>query len=179
MRSDQDQQDHPPSLGIQAFISDDPPHPDRFDPPTNTPQMSHKPAGGLWTSTLRAGGTCAWLDWCRAEQWGLTDETKLYALEPEPDVSVFEIERGDDLQRALVEWGRDDVPPVLARMFAPLDFEAMATEYDAIHLTEWGERHTRYSHPSLYGWDTECTLWLRWSFRSIESCGPVGMESKQ
>lgn len=168
-----------PPLGTQAFIDDTPPRRARFDPPTNRDQMPHKPDGGLWTSTLQEDGSCAWLDWCQAERWGLTAESKLYALEPEPDISVFEIDRDDDLQRALAEWRRGDVSPVVARMFAPLDFEAMATEYDAIHLTEWGQVHTRHSHPSLYGWDTECTLWLRWSFRSVENCGPVRVGSDE
>ena len=168
-----------PSLGTQAFISENPPRPERFDPPTNTEQMVHKPTGGLWTSTLRDDGSCAWLEWCRAEHWGLTEASKLYALEPEPGIAVMEIDSEYDLQDVIDDWGRDDIRPALARSFAPLDFEAIAEEYDAIHLTEWGEHHTRFTTPGLYGWDTECTLWLRWSFRSVESCGPIDTKTKE
>ena len=30
--------------------------------------------------------------------------------------------------------------------------------YDAIFLTEKGQHETRFSEPSLYGWDCECVL---------------------
>lgn len=160
-------------LGIQAFVHGEEPSPDRFDPPTNSDRMVNKPDGGLWTSTFREDGSCAWLDWCQAEHWGLSEESLLYALEPEPDILVVEIDSEADLHRIVDEWERDDLDRMVSRMYAPLDFEAIATEYDAIHLTGNGQRETRFATPGLYGWDTECTLWLRWSFSAVECLGPV------
>ena len=159
-------------LEVQGFLSEDEPTPEKFDPPTNAGGLMNKPEGGLWTSTLRDDGTCAWLEWCRAESWGLTDETKLYALEPASDIAVLEIDSFDDLQELLYQWRRKNIPPALER-FAPLDFEAMAHGIDAIHLTKRGERKTRYSTPGLYGWDCECTLWLQWAFNSVECLGTI------
>lgn len=164
-------------LGTQAFIHDEEPRPERFDPPTNTESPVHKPDGGLWTSTLRADGSCAWLDWWRSHDWDLWEGATLYALEPEANLSVLEIDSEADFQRALAEWERED-RLVRGPFDRKLDFEAMADEYDAIHLTETGRLETRFITPGLYSWDCECTLWLRWSFRSVETRGPVTTESQ-
>lgn len=157
-------------LGLQAFVHTEEPRQERFNRPTNTDRPVHKPDGGLWTSTLRDDGSCAWLDWCRGADWGPEEDAHLYALEPAADISVLEIDSAEDLTRALEKWERDNYPISIYRL---LDFEALAEEYDAIHLTERGVWQTRFSIPGFYGWDCESTLWLRWAFRSAENCGPV------
>jgi len=52
--------------------------------------------------------------------------------------------------------------------YASLDWEEIAKHYDAIMLTEKGEKETRYTNPSLYGWDCESTLWFRNVFKKIK-----------
>ena len=56
--------------------------------------------------------------------------------------------------------------------FQPLDFERMAADFDAVHLTDEGQWATRLTQPSLYGWDCESTCWLRWAFERAEP-GPA------
>lgn len=42
----------------------------------------------------------------------------------------------------------------------PLDFAAMATEYDAVHLTEAGRQATFMTTPGTTHWSVETVLWL-------------------
>jgi hypothetical protein len=158
----------------QAFISETPPREAAFDQPTNDPGFRNKPSGGLWTSTLREDGMSAWLDWCETEQWGITDEAVVYALDPEPDVSVLVLDSQVDLLQLLATFARDqghDLPK--PRLTAQIDFEAVAKHYDAIHLTERGQISTRLATPGLYGWDTESSLWLHWAFRDVAEIAPA------
>jgi len=158
----------------QCFIHDTEPQAERFDPPKNTGQLVSKPEGGLWTSTLRADGTSGWLDWCQAENWGIGEESVLYALEPKADCSVLVIDSEDDLHTVLESYSRDETDfPSRIQMFAPLDFEALQERYDAIQLTENGQLETRFTTPGLYGWDSECSLWLRYEFDTVEEIGSV------
>lgn len=158
----------------QAFVSETRPREAAFDRPTNDPHFRNKPSGGLWTSTLHDDGTSAWLDWCEDERWGLTNETVVYALDPEPDASVFVLDSQGDLLRLLGSFARDKDHDLLKpRLTAQIDFEAVAKHYDAIHLTERGQISTRLATPGLYGWDTESTLWLRWAFRAVEEIAPA------
>lgn len=51
-----------------------------------------------------------------------------------------------------------------------LDYERIAQDYDAIHLTDEGQWATRLTYPmSLYGWDCECVLWFRWCFSEVNA----------
>lgn len=50
-----------------------------------------KPVGGLWTSTLD-GDSSPWLEWCRAERWGISEGTQAWLLEPAPDAAVLTID---------------------------------------------------------------------------------------
>lgn len=129
-----------------------------------------KPQGGFWTSTydqqLRGS---EWVEAAR-DMWGENhpsqDTDNWWVLEPEEDIRIFTVDDFEDLKE-LVKHYNYEVPEMVITMFALLDFEKIAEKYDGIHLTSRGQAATRLSHPSLYGWDCESTLWFRWCFRSV------------
>jgi len=159
-------------LEPQGFVHQHRPSEARFELPMNRDDGIVKPKGGMWTSTLYEENgqlTNGWIDWCSAERWGLGGQQALYKVEPESHAHVLEIDSYTDLQRVLEVYRRDDLPDVLlAGTFAPLDFEALASGFDAIRLTEKGQRETRMTTPGLYGWDSECVLSLRWIWDECE-----------
>jgi len=105
-----------------------------------------KPHGGLWASPINSKH--GWHDWCKNEEYdGIGNSFFIYWF-------IGNILVIDNLKHAkempwrsctiLQEWP---------------DFEKIANlGVDAIHLTEKGEIETRFSNPSLYGWDCECVL---------------------
>lgn len=164
-------------LGVQAFVHRRPPTPSEYDEPTNTNDLMCKPDGGLWTSTLRSDGTTAWGEWCRAEDFAggdyplwrlwLRDGTRVYQIHSEQDLAdlLGIYQRTDEVARAY---------PVSS--FAKIDFESMRADgWDGIHLTDTGQRETRFTRPGLYGWDCESTLWLRWVVRDFDRLGTVAL----
>ena len=169
-------------LQPQGFVHQNRPSESEFKLPTNRDDGIVKPSGGMWTSTITEEDgqpTNGWLEWCSAERWGLSDQHTLYRLEPETYLQVLEIDSATDLQRVLHLYERDDLPEVLLNgTFAPLDFEALAGGFDAIRLTECGQRDTRFSRPGLYGWDSECVLALDWIWQSVEVVRPIDPEAE-
>lgn len=146
-----------------------------FEEPRNQDDPVHKPRGGLWTSTLTDDGRSGWLDWVERESFHTGDE-EIWHLEPESDTEILIIEDQPHLEAILERYERPDLSGTLstqARTFAPLDFEAIGENYDAIRLTEQGQWNTRMSRPGLYGWDCETVLWLRWAFDSVEYQGHI------
>lgn len=146
-----------------------------FEPVQNQDDPIHKPRGGLWTSTVRDDERSGWLDWMETNDFYTGDE-EVWHLEPEDDLDVMLIEDKPHLEAILENYSRDLGHPSLAiqsRTFAPLDFEGIAENYDAIRLTYEGQWNTRMTRPGLYGWDCETVLWLRWAFDSIEYQGHI------
>jgi len=131
-------------------------------PVKNTRFVKPEPGSGLWTSTYRDGGS-AWVD--AAEEMGFSPRSvNWFVLEPDPNARVLVMRTLADLRRLL----RDFAAPPLwpgSNMMWP-DFERISDNWDAIHLTEAGQWKTRLTIPSLYGWDSESTLWFRWRFTS-------------
>lgn len=130
-----------------------------------------KPSGGLWTSTYDERHGSGWVQWCLDEEYSLPKAGlwQCTLLHPSPTARVYEIDTLADLKRLLRTFGENTLGAGLR--FGYPDFEAVAREFDAIHLTDAGQWATRYSEPSLYGWDCESTLWLRWVFASVEEIG--------
>jgi hypothetical protein len=50
------------------------------------------------------------------------------------------------------------------RVRAPIDWLSVAKDVDAVWLTHMGQIHTRFSDPSLYGWDCSTVFWLNPAF---------------
>lgn len=143
-----------PELGWQHT---EPFNPAAIDPATNNGWI--KPAGGLWTSPLRDGVT-GWAQWCREEQWG-TPDAPVTRILPNPGARVYVIDTLADLVQLEAAFpSADSSLPAEIKMWPQIDWQAVASEYDAIWLTEEGQWRTRHSTPSLYGWDCETVLWL-------------------
>jgi hypothetical protein len=150
------------ALGPQLFTGGSGAQPveAKFQPPRNQPFFV-KPTGGLWTSTYSEEDGSDWVRWCLAEGYA-GPVFRCWLLQPNPSARVFEIDSYADLGRGLDRYG---LSQELGLSMKILDFEAMARDYDAIHLTHAGRRATHLSAPhNLYGWDCETTLWLHWSF---------------
>lgn len=167
----------------QCFLGHDEPRPECVDPIQNADGANGprvKPLGGIWTSTLNEDGSCGWLEWCRAEEWGISSDTKMWALTPTDDVSVLTIDTLDDLHELLEEFERDDGVVRYPRD-RYLDYERIAseTEHDGVRVTRNGQRETRLSRPGLYGWDAESTVWFEWVFTDVEYVRDVSPSPKQ
>ena len=117
----------------------------KFTPIENIPFFV-KPKGGLWASPVNS--VCGWREWCKIENFGDLSNNFTFGF----DGNVFVI---DSISSATsmpwIEYHNN-------LMNSP-DFEKMLEQgYDAIYLTEKGQKETRFSTPSLYGWDCECVL---------------------
>ena len=107
-------------------------------------RLHNKPEGGLWASPVDA--EYGWREWCEAESWGNLSHS--FTFEFEGNAYVI-----DSLKDAAAMPWREEYG------FKFPDFEEMVRRgYDAIYLTERGQIATRFSKPSLYGWDCECVL---------------------
>lgn len=117
--------------------------PEKFNPISNTTHI--KPKGGLWSSPKYSN--YGWKDWCKAEDFGNLDisfefdfEGKLLIIDNLPDLKRLPwINHGGT-------WKTPNFENILSK------------GYDAIFLTEKGQQETRFSDPSLYGWDCECVF---------------------
>ena len=117
--------------------------PSKFMPVENIPFFV-KPKGGLWASPVNAAR--GWSEWCKSEEFGDLSNNFTFVF----DGNVFVI---DSLRSAT------SMPWIGHNYMKSPDFEKMIEQgYDAIYLTEEGQIKTRFSTPSLYGWDCECIL---------------------
>lgn len=140
-----------------------------------------KPSGGLWTSTYDPILGSEWIS-VAEEVNKATGKESFYVLYPSPDAKIYVINCYNDYHRLVEKY--PSCPPealsdILRRALTMPDFERIAEDYDAIHLTAFGERSTR--HPYLYGitetyrflgWDCESTVWFRWKFDRCEQTQP-------
>lgn len=110
-----------------------------------------KPKGGLWTSPIQT--EWGWKEWCLAESFRTEFDT-YFTLTLQEKSLVYQIDRLADLNDLI--WYT--YPPY---QFEYPNYEAMANTYDAIWLTDTGEKETRYTiQRNLYGWDCESVLIL-------------------
>jgi hypothetical protein len=141
-------------------------------PVRNDGILGHKPIKdtGLWTSTYdEQGQTCDWVEWCRNCYRSPLDARAWFVLEVEETARIATIDTLADLTALLDLYQR----PALDQHYSyfderKLDFELLAQNFDALHLTANGQDKTAHSFPHLWGWDCEATLWFRWCFRSVE-----------
>lgn len=131
-----------------------------------------KPAGGgLWTAPVTSqhpDGTpsmSAWIEWCRGEDWGADHYTLLTEIHPARDAQVLRIDTLADLV-AIVDAYPHPSPPPVRRWLADHypDWAAIGADWDAVFLTEDGQRATRlppYDQPNLYSWDVATVFWFR------------------
>ena len=143
-------------MDTQLFVSTTTISRGRFEPIKNRGLV--KPYGGLWTSTWE-GESSAWVRWA-SDNYKTLYRRQWWLIEPDPVARICTIETYEDLRGLVARYPAGHFSEYL-------DFETMAREFDAIHLTKKGQRATHFTFPeSLYGWDCESTLWFRWSFLS-------------
>lgn len=121
----------------------------RFSPVRNSNSCLNKPTGGLWASPV--GAKYGWKEWCKEQEFETA--TLLWWFEFTLVGRVLTIDTVEDLMA--LPW----VPLPYQSSFEIIDFESLASEYDAIHLTSQGEMSTKWDlNRSLRGWDCESVL---------------------
>lgn len=115
--------------------------------PIRNTKMMPKPQGGLWGT--RADSEFGWKEWCEEQGFRQCHEAQAFRFTLRPDARVLLITDADNLV---------DLPHVegpLTTRWDCLDFEKLATEYDAIEvlITEDFRLNQR-----LYGWDCDSIL---------------------
>ncbi|MFJ6215109.1 hypothetical protein ACIQGZ_17495 [Streptomyces sp. NPDC092296] len=102
----------------------------------------------------------AWTDWCRDEACFDADTyVRFVEIVPAPDARVLRIDTLADLRTVVAAFPADPFYPGQRQEYP--DWHAMAAAgWDAVWLTDDGQRATPYGEPNLYGWDCESVLWL-------------------
>ena len=164
----------------QVWLSHDgdPPLAERLVSPDGLPssweRYAQKPANGFFTSTLIDGSsgagtalTVGTSDFADTIQSG---PIACWRLDAAPDARVFEID-GPEAWHALC--ARYPARGEDGRIVP--DWSAVASDFDAVHLTLGGlltTEQVRIDSPSGWsqhdGWDFEQTLWLHWKFTRAE-----------
>ena len=111
-----------------------------------------KPEGGFWASPIDS--EYGWKNWCKSEDFRLSKLKTNFRFSITGRIYV--IDSLKDLTRLPFTAPHSEYVFITGYP----DFEKIALEYDAIHLTTNGEAETRYSTPNLYGWDCESVLIL-------------------
>lgn len=119
-----------------------------FQPIQDSTTGFNKPRGGLWASPIKS--KYGWREWCEMENFRVESLKSFFKFLFVGRVLI--IDKFEDIKK--LHWDRK-------RAFYRPYFEPLLSDYDAIHLTENGERETRFSLGyTLYGWDCESVLVL-------------------
>lgn len=129
----------------------------KFDPEKAKPVKNHrqpftKPenGSGFWTSPVNS--VYGWVRFCRDAEFETGSLDQYFLVQLSHAARVMTIKTESDLDRLV--W-------IESGPFAGIDFEAVAKDFDAIHLTWTGQLATRMTYPrNLYGWDCETVLIL-------------------
>lgn len=178
--------DAPLDPTAQTWINrsgDEPPTADLLSTPfVPFPALATKPLGAMWTSSPFPDLASVWLTDAPLD-WGYPPEATTWSVgvDPTRGVRCFEIgSRGDWVslceafpQDSTETYGQDSragnlqwEPPFIAP-----DWNAVAEEYDAVHLKWSGFLDATCEvvpvlngTTALCGWGSEGTFWLRWMF---------------
>lgn len=142
--------------------------------PTSFERYAKKPEGGIYSSTMVDGISCALV----ALAHGAGDHyvldpglaTPRYLLQVAKSARVFEIDGPHAWHRLCLAFPAEgqagDVVP---------DWAAVAREWDAVHLSFGGlltadqvRVESSQGWTEQWGWQTELAVWLRWSFDRAE-----------
>lgn len=156
--------------------------------PVGEGHLGIKGKGGLWTSTF-LGDTIGseWIQWCLANEFGLPTNNIFhgYVLKPKKNLMIYTIDSLEDMHILFDEYGYKMYP---VTEMEGINWQKMAEDFDALHLTSNGEAVTRHGFSffrditsslkpewqkktlrSFYGWDCESTYHFRWNFINQES----------
>jgi len=173
--------------------------PDRMLPISNEFRGPVRPSGGLWTSTFLGDDVGSdWVRWSMRERG--PSEWECHLLYPR-EARIFQVASMEDLQELYDNYPFEtpimrimrenfnrmmslpDAPPYpedynledFLAMHAQLDFEAIAGDFDAVHLTPQGlsdlKRNFSERLPWMHSWDCETVLWFRWCFDRVKYLG--------
>ena len=143
--------------------------PDLFNVIKNN-KYNIKPSGGLWTSPKES--KYGWIDFCRDENYYKSGGFRTgFEFQLKPNSKVYIIDTFFDLIQIPYKI-KDPLYSGISYHQNFIDYEKMAEEYDAIWLTDNGERDTRLPEMNglfdfdgcvinLYGWDCESLLILK------------------
>jgi hypothetical protein len=168
-------------LGLQCFTRPEVGAPlsrEHFHQPEVVDLLPYrKPSGGLWTSTWDDRFGSAWVQWCVSEEFRCPPDSvwaDVWLLKAKRDARVFVIDSYRDLAELVERYPhRALAPSYVPRRDITPHWLKVASDYDAVSLTDAGQSSTHLSYPlDLYGWDCESTLWLRWMFESVERIEP-------
>ena len=123
---------------------------DKFKPIRNPQQYFNKPCGGLWTCPINL--EWGWKEF--GEQIGRSNMDKSFELILDSDkiLEIYSEYSAQDLP--MIEF---DTPDFYSHN-QTLDFEALAKEYDALHMPEFAMESTDDLPYEFYGWDVETVL---------------------
>lgn len=119
--------------------------------------------------------------------WHVNYRAKRARVRVAPDARVFEVDSAEDWHALTVRYGvgsRPDRAPHPNELVGPPwgwndsvvpDWQAVAREWDGVHVTLWGYLTATQvrvvSDPDwseLWSWEGEQTTWLRWVFEDVE-----------
>ena len=129
-----------------------------FDPtlwkdPENGGWMWVKPViGGLWASPVNS--MWGWKDWCESEGYLEISKQEYFDFCLSNDARIYTINTPTDIRRfkyTFILSTSNNYDPLA------IDFKGAKKDYDAIFLSELGERTTR---DLMHGWDCESILIL-------------------
>lgn len=163
-------------LDDQIWMSEnkeDKPDPANLESVEGEMHLPIKPKGGMWTSTYTpdAKYDSDWIRWCSTE--GFYSGCHKWLMNPKPDVSVLVVDSMEDLRAVANRYEKDTYKGMDTSGITDtvLDFPEIARDFDAMRLTEKGQRETRMTsrnEPDLYGWDSESVLHFRWNWSEFE-----------
>ena len=152
-----------------------------FEPIKNT-EYSNKPSGGLWSSPYNEDGEYKsdWLRFCIESDFNThkINHGVLFTLHKDSRICI--INSMEDLEK-IYELYKGNGIEGYSFYQKTLDFEKLASDYDAIYLTDEGQWKTRFPRDSmlgksinLYGWDVETLLVL--NFYCIKKWEHIDLE---
>ena len=118
---------------------------DKFELVKNRLDAS-KPKGGLWASRIDSPN--GWKDWWESNEFGTEKLTTSFMFTLKEDAKVLIITNTKQLEQL----PKMKNPLPIPTMWSMIDYEALATEYDALELLI-SEDYELYF--SLYGWDCD------------------------
>ena len=126
-------------------------------------EMFCKPWGGLWSSPYISNEKYIsdWHRWCINNDFRVDKLSDAVLFNIEDGANIYTIDTLEDLTYLLEYFSQEDRFGLNNFLDSRvLDYERLHKDLglDGIYLTKNGEAETRWSNPTLYGWDVESLL---------------------
>ena len=161
-RSVTENQNHS-QLPQQVFVGKHP-SPDKLMPISNE-GLAYKPRGGIWTSPYRPQYGSEWAYFVETEGMESKSKQQQWLVQPKPELKILVVDSSETLKSL------PHLPPKIpGDDVHPLNYEAIAQEYDALVIKEEVIRSGSVNN-EVYTFDIESTIWFGtrgWPFESIQ-----------